>query len=668
MTHTPNKLKLAYISPLPPSRSGIADYSAMLLPALEKYYEIEVVVEHEVSDEWVKKTLPIRDVAWFKAHADDYERVIYHFGNSSSHYHMFNLIECVPGVVVLHDFFLGHAVSGMDALGIRHGYWSQSLYESHGQLALNNWFKTLHLENLQAAYPVNKQILKNAYGVIVHTQQSKQLADTCYEQHEANNWAVIPLTRNLPNLLDPIELRERYGFKQTDFLVCSFGMLGANKLNDRLLSTWLKLDLIQNASIQLIFVGENDNGDFGRQLAENIAQSGHADHIKITGWVSESTYHDYLTMADIAVQLRGASKGEMSAAALDCMAYALPTIVNAQGGLAEISKAAVCQLKADFSDDELALALNDLVLSKDRRQILSAQARLEIERYHSPQECAHQYAIHIESFYEARAGKAELVIASESNLIIESKHWSLIKQLRQTHHDSEADLYLRMNAHHQMLEGQLATLNHQLDLTKKEHIGAAELLKEAQQMLTQMQEHNMVAEVKLRHTTKAVIKAEKSIIFLENMLTKSEKVLTNTLNMLANAEKVLAITQKTHDDLVSSRSWRVTMLIRHWYLRIKTTLAPMRGSLSRTKAWLKAGVKISLNFFWLVLGSWLLTHKIKNQLTYRFPAKMQHLKLFVKSMPPRYLKSDMSQELTQSEQDIYERLKLVIEDTQSEGN
>ena len=35
-------MKVAYYSPLPPSRSGIADYSALLLPALEERMEVVV--------------------------------------------------------------------------------------------------------------------------------------------------------------------------------------------------------------------------------------------------------------------------------------------------------------------------------------------------------------------------------------------------------------------------------------------------------------------------------------------------------------------------------------------------------------------------------------------------------------------------------------------------
>ena len=35
-------MKVAYYSPMPPSRSGVADYSALLLPELER--RIDVVV------------------------------------------------------------------------------------------------------------------------------------------------------------------------------------------------------------------------------------------------------------------------------------------------------------------------------------------------------------------------------------------------------------------------------------------------------------------------------------------------------------------------------------------------------------------------------------------------------------------------------------------------
>ena len=36
-------MRVAYYSPLPPERSGIADYSALLLPALRRLVDVDVV-------------------------------------------------------------------------------------------------------------------------------------------------------------------------------------------------------------------------------------------------------------------------------------------------------------------------------------------------------------------------------------------------------------------------------------------------------------------------------------------------------------------------------------------------------------------------------------------------------------------------------------------------
>jgi CRISPR/Cas system Type II protein with McrA/HNH and RuvC-like nuclease domain len=103
-----NRLKLAYVSPLPPQKSGISDYSAELLPFLNEYYDIDVIVEQEsISDDWINKNLKVRNIEWFKNNAATYDRVLYHFGNSHYHQHMFGLINEYPGIVVLHDFYLG---------------------------------------------------------------------------------------------------------------------------------------------------------------------------------------------------------------------------------------------------------------------------------------------------------------------------------------------------------------------------------------------------------------------------------------------------------------------------------------------------------------------------------------------------------------------------------
>src|SRR3989338_1192686 len=78
--------RLAYVSPLPPERSDISAYSAELLPELSRYYDIDVIVAQDsVSDPWVKANCTLRCAAWLRDHADQYDRELYHFGNSPLH-------------------------------------------------------------------------------------------------------------------------------------------------------------------------------------------------------------------------------------------------------------------------------------------------------------------------------------------------------------------------------------------------------------------------------------------------------------------------------------------------------------------------------------------------------------------------------------------------------
>src|SRR5690606_27015819 len=98
--------RMAYVSPMPPVPSGIADYSAELLPALREYYDIDVIIAQSEPPGRGAEGLAVRDAGWFDAHAHGYDRVVYHFGNSPYHAHMVGLLRRHPGVVVLHDFFL----------------------------------------------------------------------------------------------------------------------------------------------------------------------------------------------------------------------------------------------------------------------------------------------------------------------------------------------------------------------------------------------------------------------------------------------------------------------------------------------------------------------------------------------------------------------------------
>jgi glycosyltransferase involved in cell wall biosynthesis len=394
------KPRLAYISPLLPAKSGIADYASELVPELTPYYEVELVVGQEQVDDVRLDGLPRHDVEWFRAHAHEFDRVLYHFGNSHAHQHMFELIREVPGVVALHDFFFSGILDNLEREEYLPQGFLKAVYESHGYTGLLDHRKTGRPAAIWK-YPVNRGVLDNATGVIVHSEFSKQLAETWYGEGAADGWRTIPLLKGKPERSTRPGMRERararLELKDGDFLVCSFGMLGRTKLNEELLDAFLASSLAQDPRCHLAFVGENDPGLYGATLVKKIKDSGAQAGIRIVGYADTDLYADYLAAGDAAVQLRTSTRGESSGASLDCLLYGLPAIINAHGSTALLPDDCLIKLPDQFEVAQLSRALEQVHGDAGLRARLSANGQAYMQR-HAPEHAARLYHDALEDF------------------------------------------------------------------------------------------------------------------------------------------------------------------------------------------------------------------------------------------------------------------------------
>ena len=407
----PAKPRLAFISPLPPERSGISDYSAELLPELATYYEIDVIIaQDEIADSWVNTHCTVGNIKYFLERADQYARVLYHFGNSTFHGHMFALLKQVPGVVVLHDFYLSGIVAHREVHQNIFNAWSHELYHSHGYHAVQERYAAHDTADTVFKYPCNLSILEAAVGTIVHSNYARSLFTKWYGKSSVNNCFVIPLLRIPFAFQDRHTLRANLQLTDEDFVVCSFGVLGKSKLNHRLISAWLSSSLARDLHCILIFVGDYSSLEYEQLIKKAITQGICANRIRVTGWVSTQTYREYLGAADLAVQLRDNSRGETSAAVLDCFNARLPTIVNCHGSLADLPADTCYQLSEKFTDVQLARALEMLWIDQSVRQVLAVNAKTYLEVDHVPSKCALQYRNAIEKMYEPNATQVTQLI------------------------------------------------------------------------------------------------------------------------------------------------------------------------------------------------------------------------------------------------------------------
>ena len=153
------RVKVAYFSPLPPSTSGIADYSALLLPALERLVDVEVVRPG--------RTRPVADA----------DVALYHVGNDpDAHAWIVDALRRRPGVVVLHDFVIHHLVAGM-TIGRHDGHAYLAAMEREAGVAgrMLGWGvlegRVPPLWEIRPTeFPLAGEVLDRATGVIVHSR------------------------------------------------------------------------------------------------------------------------------------------------------------------------------------------------------------------------------------------------------------------------------------------------------------------------------------------------------------------------------------------------------------------------------------------------------------------------------------------------------------------
>lgn len=399
---------LAFVCPMPPQRTGIASYAVELLPELMDAFDIELVVDQpEVSLPAALAGLPVRQAAWFAEHGAQYDQVLYQFGNSPFHSHMFALLARHPGVVVLHDFFLGGALAHAQMSGAMPNAWQDALFHAHGYAGLRRCAADEAAGvQVHKAWPASLGVLDGTTRTIVHSQHARRLAQDWYGPQAVSHIDVIPHPRKPPAVHDRAAARAALGIADDVFLVCSFGFVAPNKLVHELLQAWLGSSLARDPRCVLVLVGANHDSPYGVRVDEIVRDAGGEAGIRIAGWCDDDLYRTYLQAADAGVQLRANAHGESSGAVLDCLNYGLATVVNANGSMAEFPPDALWQLPDSFTVAELGAALETLRADDTRRRAMGQRAVALLDASFRPAQCAAQYRATLDHAYADELAQA----------------------------------------------------------------------------------------------------------------------------------------------------------------------------------------------------------------------------------------------------------------------
>lgn len=403
--------RLAYVSPLPPLKTGIADYSAALLPVLARYYDIDVIVERVSNDLIVPLGVQaIRDPEDFARHAQQYERILYHLGNSQFHLYVLDLLEHYPGLVVLHDVFLGDFLLSAE-YSMGKPVWAEELYQSHGYHVMRQRFYPHPLdraEDLCKHYPASLFTFRHGQGVVLHSEFARQRLIEYFGDAIAQQTALIPMMGIEHDGLDRDNARRALGIPQDAFVIGTFGHIVRTKAVKKLFDAFLASSLSGKIDCHLLFIGADSDDAYCEEIRASVRAAGLAERIKITGFVDPEHYRAYLAGVDIAVQLREQTRGETSKAVNDCLAVGLPVIVNAYGAAAELPDDVVLKIAGTIDAAELARLLDHLYSHPKVRSALADKGRRYARDHLSIVSVAEQYHAVIEAFELAAPVAASL--------------------------------------------------------------------------------------------------------------------------------------------------------------------------------------------------------------------------------------------------------------------
>ncbi len=402
------KKRLALFAPLPPCRSGIADYNAAFLPYLARHFDIDIFIDgYEVSDGNLRDRFAIRSHHEFKTRRRDYAVIVYEMGNSEFHAYMLDYMARFPGVVVLHDAFLSGLFGYVDFHLGQTGTYVRQMLSSHGPRARRYLAPVQQNPDPIGAsminLPASKSVIASAIGVISHTPFNTEVARENYPEGIATPYRTIKQVAIAPEPLTPQgrrELRTTLGFADGDFVVCTYGHITWTKCGDVLLDAFGRSALARDPGAKLVYVGEMARDAFGHQLRSAIDRSDFRQRIRVTGYVDDRAFAHYLAVADLAVQLRTQTRGGTSKAILDCLAHGVPVVANDAGSFGDYADDVLYKVPSVPDAAALAHALDRLYVRRAELPALGASGRDQVIAEHDPGRVADQFAVAIDEFLQ----------------------------------------------------------------------------------------------------------------------------------------------------------------------------------------------------------------------------------------------------------------------------
>jgi glycosyltransferase involved in cell wall biosynthesis len=401
-------LKLAVVSPLPPAPTGIADYTLDVVRSFQGFHSVELFHDQaEVSASLPAPAFPIGQLEG-RVSQGGFDAVLYQMGNGPAHDFIYDWLERVPGIVVLHDLVLHHSFArrflespasiayacdpssrekrlAAEATHQKYVEAVEATYPGLGSTLASAHFNSVG-QLLPYAYPLFEPALRGALAVGVHNTFMVEAI-----QSARPDLPCLPLA--MP--IEPVDvvpaavatLRSRFGLEDSAAVIGCFGLVTPEKGIDSVARAVARIGEIHRGT-RLLLVGAVSDPAWLKALLD---RTGVASRTIVAGRLEMEDFVAAMSLSDVVVHLRYPTARETSAALLRVLAQGRPVIISDLANQTEVPVDAARRVDPCDEEGDLARGLDWALSNPAAARAMGERGKLHALRAHSLRKTRESY-------------------------------------------------------------------------------------------------------------------------------------------------------------------------------------------------------------------------------------------------------------------------------------
>jgi glycosyltransferase involved in cell wall biosynthesis/SAM-dependent methyltransferase len=394
-------MRVAMFSPLPPTRSGIADYTAALIPPLSRLCDLTVYNEGEAPPP-----------------GTHFDATLYHLGNNAHHAAIYERALTHPGIVILHEANLHHLHAERT---IKRGNWDAYVEEvaydgGPSARAFAERVRRLEAGPDYEGVPMLRRLLESAAAVIVHSDYvAAQVRLAGFTGPIRKIWHGAWVESDPVTPTRRTRFRQQLGIANSTVLFGVFGFLKPYKRIAESLRAFRRLLRVEPKA-RMILAGEPHPE---LDLDNLLRGLGLEESVRVLGYISrEEDFHGLLDATDVVLNLRYPTVGESSGTLLRALSLGKSVIVTDIGSFREYPDEILLKVPAPpdpAEEDTLFEYMNLLATRPVHRETLGRRAHAWVAQECSWEHAAQNYLRFLEDLSAGRTAEPAPAPPPETN-------------------------------------------------------------------------------------------------------------------------------------------------------------------------------------------------------------------------------------------------------------